>query len=305
MSQLKKWALLPIALVLAGCAPTTPGVKIDPSLAMLIPSDTVMLAGVRAEALQKTPVYQKHLADRKLPPLDDFLKQTGLKDRKDLWELLLISDGKNTVVLGRGKFSDEAEPDLKRPGAKRFGYKGFNLVGDDRTAVLLVSPTVAGIGETSALKALIDAKDRSTGPPAPLAAMMKEIPPEVAVWAAYIGGPVHVPVDLSGNLANLNKVLSSIQTGSAYVDLRTAFNGLITGTTAAEKDATTLHDTMQALVGLGRLSAPKGDPQFPKIFDGIRVTQESTKVNVHIDEPEELVETMLKNLGFGSAQPHK
>src|SRR4029079_10482943 len=128
-----------LVLALTGCVKTPPGPRIDPALASLIPPDTILLAGARLEALEKTPIYLNHLAKRAMPLIDDFPKQIGLDVRRqDLWELLLISDGKQSVVLGHGKFANEAEPRIDRPGATRFGYKGYNLVGDERQAVLLI-----------------------------------------------------------------------------------------------------------------------------------------------------------------------
>ena len=95
---------------------TPPGPKIDPALTSLIPPDTILLAGARLDKLQETPIYKQHLANRTVPLIDDFPKQIGLQvKRKDLWELLLISDGKQSVVLGRGKFADEAEPRIESP----------------------------------------------------------------------------------------------------------------------------------------------------------------------------------------------
>src|SRR5579862_8331492 len=197
------------ALVLTSCATKpVPGVKVDPSLAMLVPADTVLLAGVRIEALQKTKVYQKYLATRSLPFIDDFAKQTGVDPRKTLWEIIFVSNGNRSVVLGRGKFSNEEEPRLESDGGRRFGYKGFNFVGDDRTAVVLINSSTAAAGETDALKALIDQRENSHGPPPSLAALMRDIPPDSQLWAAYVGGKIVLP--LQGNLANANKLLGSI-----------------------------------------------------------------------------------------------
>jgi hypothetical protein len=286
------------ALGLASCAkPPVPGAKIDPALAGLIPADTVLLADVHLDALLKTSIYQKYIANRSFSLVDDFMMQTGLKRREDLWELLYISNGKQSVLLGHGKFSDEAEPDLKRPGSKRFGYKGLTLVGDEQTAVLLVSPSVFGIGSTAALQSLIDNRGQTNGPPSALAERMKEIPTEAAFWSAYIGGPVALP-PLPGNFANLSKVLNSIQSGLAYLDVRTGVNGLATGICGTGQSAMELYDALHGLIGVGRMMAPKNQPNMAKLFDGLRVTVESTKVNVHIEEPEELVDTAL-NLFLG------
>jgi hypothetical protein len=287
-------ALLVFALALAGCVSTPPGPKIDPALAGLIPPDTILLAGARLDQLQKTSIYQKHLANRTVPVIGDFPKQIGLQIRRqDLWELLLISNGKQSVVLGRGKFADEAEPRIERPGATRFGYKGYNLVGDEREAVLLVSPTVIGVGPTPALRSLIDNKGKSNGPPANLADQLKQMPAEAVIWLAYGGGVTSLPFNLPGDMANINKIIASIQSGSMYLDLRTGVNGLATGTCGSEQDAKGLYDALRALVGLGRMAVSKDQPERGRILDGLRVTQESNKVNIHIEEPEELVDTLF------------
>src|SRR4029078_44729 len=115
-----------------------------------------LLVGVRVEDLMKTPIYQKYLADLAIGPLDDFTRQTDLDVRKNLWEVLFISNGKENVVIGRGKFSNEAEPRIDRPGATRSNYRGFTLIGDDKTAVLLMGPTLIATGDTAGLKRIVD-----------------------------------------------------------------------------------------------------------------------------------------------------
>jgi len=291
---MKQASCILLALALAGCVRTPPGPKIDPALSSLIPPDTILLAGARLDQIQKTSFYQKHLVHRPVPVMDDFPEQIGLNvQRKDLWELLYISDGKQSVVLGRGKFADEAEPRIERPGWTRFGYRGYNLVGDERAAVLLVSPTVIGLGPTAALRSLIDNKSKSNGPPASLAEQLKQMPAEAVLWAAYGGGIRALPFGLPGDMANINRIIASIQTGSIYFDLRAGIKGLATGTCATEQDAKSLYDALRALTGLGRLAISKDKPEQAKMLDGIRVTQESRKVNVHIDEPEELAGPLL------------
>ena len=291
---MKITCLLALAIILAGCVSTPPGPKIDPALSSLIPPDTLLLAGARLDKLQETALYKKNLADRPVPLIDDFPKQIGLQvKRKDLWELLLISDGKQSILLGRGKFADEAEPRIDRPGATRFAYKGFNLVGDEREAVLLVSPSVIGVGPTPALRWLIDNKGKSSGPPASLAALLKDMSADATIWSAYGGGIRTLPFDLPDNLANVNKIFASIQSGSMYLDLRAGVNGLATGNCATDQDAKSLYDALRALTGLARLAIPKDRPEEGKMLDGLRVTQEAHKVNVHIEEPEELVESLV------------
>jgi hypothetical protein len=299
---MKTSGLIILILILTGCVSTPPGPHIDPALASLIPPDTILLAGARLDKLQETPVYKQHLADRTVPLIDDFPKQIGLRvKRKDLWELLLLSDGKQSILLGRGKFADEAEPRIDRPGATRFAYKGFNMVGDEREAVLLLSPSVIGLGPTAALRSLIDNKGKSNGPPAALADRLKEMSPDAIFWAAYGGGIRTLPFKLLGDMANVNKLVSSIQSGSVYLDLRAGVNGLAVGICANDQDAKGLYDALKALSGLGRLAIPKDRPEEARMLDGLRITQDAHTVNIHIEEPEDLVNTML-NLWLGPAK---
>lgn len=299
---MKTLCLIVLTLALAGCVKTAPGPKIDPALASLIPPDTILLAGARLDQFQKAPMYQKHLASRPFPLIDDFPQQIGLQVRReDLWELLLISDGKQSVVLGRGKFANEAEPRIDKPGAQRFGYKGLTLVGDEQEAVLLLSPSVIGYGATPALRSLIDNKGKGNGPPANLAAQLKDMPAEAILWAAYGGGVNTLPFRMPGDMANLNKIIGSIQSGSVYLNFGTGINGLATGICGTDEDAKTLYDALRALSGLARLATPKERPEQGKLLDGLRITQDSHKVNVHIDEPAELVAPLL-NLWLGPAK---
>jgi hypothetical protein len=289
--------LCALFVVSVSCARKTPvGPKIDPALATLIPEDTTLLVGTRLEALERTPVYQKYLADRTFPQVEEFAKQTGLDPKKDLWELLFVSDGKNNVLLGRGKFANEMEPRLEKAGAKRFGYKGYNLVGDEKTAVVFFSGSTAAMGPTESLRFLLDQRGASKGPPAALAALMKDIPADAQFWAAYIGGPVDLP--LGGNLANITKLVGSIQTGSLYFDLRTGLNGVALGDCSTDQAAEEVQGALKAFIGLGRLNTPANQPEMQAAWDGFRVTLQDRRVKLYIDVPQNVVDQFL-NLWMG------
>ncbi len=274
------------------CARKIPvGPKIDPALATLVPDDTTLLVGTRLEALERTPVYQKYLADRTFPQVEDFAKQTGLDPKKDLWELLFVSNGKNNVLLGRGKFANEMEPRLEKGGAKRFGYKGYNLIGDEKTAVVFISSSTAALGPTESLRFLLDQRGTSKGPPAALAALMKDIPSDAQFWAAYTGGPVDL--GFGGNLANVTKLVSFIQTGSLYFDLRTGLNGVASGECSSDQSAEEVQGALKAIIGLGRLNTPANQPELQAAYDGLRVTLQDRRVKLYIDVPQNVVDQFL------------
>jgi hypothetical protein len=160
---------------------------------------------------------------------------------------------------------------------------------------------VIGLGATPALRSLIDNKEKSNGAPANLASLLKEMPAEAIFWAAYGGGVTNLPFDAPGDMANINKIIASIQSGSVYLDLRTGVNGLAVGNCGTDQDAKGLYDALRGLSGLARLAIPKDKPEMGRVLDGLRITQDAHKVNVHIEEPEELVSTLL-NLWLGPAK---
>jgi hypothetical protein len=284
--------LAALLLIAVGCARKTPaGPKIDPALATLIPADTTLLVGTRLEALERTPVYQKYLADRKFPQVEDFARQTGLDPKKDLWELLFVSDGQHHVLLGRGKFANEMEPRLEKEGAKRFGYKGYNLIGDEKAAVVFFSASTAAMGATESLRFLLDQRGASKGPPAALAALMADIPADAQFWAVYGGGPIDLP--FTGNLANITKLVSSIQAGSLYFDLRTGLNGIASGECSTVQSAEDVQGALKALIGLGRLNTPASQPELLKAYEGLRVTLQDQRVRLYIDVPQDVVDQFL------------
>ena len=269
----------------------------DPSIATLVPADTVIMAGTRLEALLKTKVYQDNFANRNIPQIDEFAQRTGLDPRKDLWELLFASNGTHSVVLGRGKFGDEMmAPGLDRnyskEGAQRTGYKGFTLFENSQGGIVLINGTTAAVGDIPSLHRLIDERPTSHGAPAAMTALLKEIPPEAQFWAAYAGGPVDLKLD--GLLANVNKLLSTIQTGTIYFDLRSGVSAVGSATCANKESAEQVQAALRALVGLGRLSVPKNQPELAQAYDTIRVTQDGARVKLYIDVPEMMADKFLK-----------
>lgn len=281
-------------LVLASCTKAPPpGPRIDPAILSFIPADTTLLVGVRLEKIQKTPVYQKYLAHQAVPLVDPFMARTGIK-AGNLWEVLYVSNGSRSAVIGHGMFSDEGEPDIERAGASRFKYKRFNLVGDALQAILLVDQTVFAAGDTEQLKAMVDAQEKSAGPPAAMKPLLARMPSTAQIWAAYGGGALKLPIDANSNLSNVNKIVSMIQTGTINLNLDTGLSGLAETTSGSDQDAEQLESGLRALIGFGRLSVPANQPDLQRVWDGLRPTREGHEVKLHVDEPEDLIGQLVK-----------
>jgi hypothetical protein len=257
----------------------------------------------------KTPVYQKYLADRAMGPIDQFAQETGINVHKDLWEVLFISTGKDSAWLARGKFSNEAEPRIARElqGAQRTNYRGFTLVGNEEEAVLLMGPSMIGIGDTPELKRIIDTRDKTNGPPEVLAARMKEIPGTAEIWAVAKGAPIPVPPGSPANLNNLAKTMSSVESGLFYLDVNTGISGKATGIAETDQSAKELYDSLHGMLGLARAMSDKRSVAMQRLYDGLRVTQDGKHVNLYIEEQEDSVATLgdlLTGMGTGRGRPN-
>jgi len=294
-----RWTLALSIVLLCSCArPTPSGAQVDPALSILIPPDTVIAAAVHLDKLRQTPVYEKYLANRSIPQIDRMARFTGIDPRKDLWQLLYVSDAKHNVLLGRGDFAGDMESKLEREGAQRFGYKSYYMIGSEEAAVVFFNSTTAAVGNLDSLRALLDSRGKSSGPPPAMAERMKDIPAEAQVWAVYIGGPIKVPFELPGNLANVNNLLTAVHRASLYFDLREGVRGMLRALSDSELNAKSVHDALKAAVGFGRLMSPQDQPDLLRVYDGLQVSQAGTRVDVKIEEPPDLVEKFL-NLGLG------
>jgi hypothetical protein len=287
-------SVLVAVLLLGGCSrkAAETSVFIDPQFATLVPPDTTLLVGMRVENLVKTPLYQKYLSGGKIRVIDKFARGTGINPEKSLWNLLLVSNGRDSFVLGRGKFADELmAPDFSKRGVARFGYHGMTMFGDEQQAMLLVNSSTIAMGDTPTLRALVDGRTSFRGLPERLNTLTKEIPHETQFWGAYAGGALDLP--LSGNLENVNKVLGLMGNGTFYFNVSQGVTGTITGVAANAQDAQQAHDGLAGFLGLGRMMIPKNQPDLARALDGIQVTQDGQRVSVKIAESDELAGTLV------------
>jgi hypothetical protein len=258
-----------VVLALAGCSgpPPPQRVFVDPGLAPLIPPDATLLAGARVDLLAKHPAFPLLAKQR---AVQRFVEVTGVNPAKDLWQVLIASNGRDVLLLGRGKFANELmAPDVKRYGntGGRFDYKGLSMVGSEQDAMVFINSSTAAIGPAPVLRALLDARAEMHDVPARFAPLLTQIPLESQVWGAYVGGPVEL--EFPGNFANLRRVFGMLQTATFYANADTGLHLTAAGTSPSEAQAQELHDTLQGLMALAQL---KGD-----------VTRDASNVKLKID----------------------
>ena len=266
--------------------PKAISVRIDPALAALIPNDTRYLADIKLDKLKDSLVYEKHLKDKLASRFDEFARNTGLDPRKDLWEILICSDGKRNVMMGRGKFAiADLEPRLEREGAKRFRYKSYNFFGDEERAGAFINVSTALVGSTDLLKEIVDRNNNPSIPPS-LENLIAAVPPGTQIFAVFNGLPIEIPDVKDPNWANLARVARSVNSGWIGMNLSRGMNTTIVANCKAPDMAQGLQGAARGLLGFARLSTPSDQPDVLKAIDSvdIRVEQSTVKLSANLSE---------------------
>jgi hypothetical protein len=287
-----KLPLLVIPVAILGCSCAQPGGgRIDAALAALVPADTILLSGIRMNELRATPLYTKMLSQQRLSELDDFAKQTNFDPRKDVNEMLLASNGVESVLLARGNFKIQAPA-----GMKKSTYKGATLYGKTGGAYAILDATTAVAGVESAVRRAIDQKQSGRPGPAPLLDRARALPGSGQLWFVSSGWgtlPERLGAD-AGNLSNMGRLLRTIENASGTADLRSGITATVIGQCRTDPDAKNVGDAARGMVGLGRLSVPENQPEMLRVFDGIKVEQKQRTVQVNVNISNDLIDKMLK-----------
>src|SRR5215212_2528782 len=125
---LTRWS--PVLLLLAaGWSRERAAVAVDAALLTQVPGDTIALGAMRVKALRQTAAWKRLLEQPGVnAQLDKLAAETSFDARKDLWEILWSTNGKETLVYARGEFAPMGlEPRIEREGVQRMNYKGSML----------------------------------------------------------------------------------------------------------------------------------------------------------------------------------
>ncbi len=287
-----KASLFAVSVAILGCGlAQMGGGRVDPALAALVPSDTIMLAGIRMSDLRSTPLYSKMVAQKRLSDLDDFAKKTNFDPRKDVNDMLVASNGTDSVLLARGTFKIQTPA-----GLKKSLYKGVAIYGKDDGAYAILDASTAVAGSVAAVRKAIDQKQSGQRGAAALVEQARSLAGSGQIWLVSNGWGT-LPDRLSaqgGNISNANRFLRSIESATLIADLRSGLAANLTGQCRTEQDAKTLGDAARGMVGLGRLSVPENQPEMLRVFDGIKVDQKQKAIQLNVNIPPDLIDRLLQ-----------
>lgn len=288
--MLTRWPLVVLLLAVAGCSRERTSVAVDAALLTQVPGDTIALGAMRVKALRGTTAWKNLLEQPGVnAQLDKLAAETTFDPRKDLWEILWSTNGKESLVYARGEFAPMGlEPRIEQEGVQRMSYKGSMLLGNEENAVWFVNSSTGIFGRTGKIRELIDSRDaRKPGPSAALRERIDAFPPSAHFWAVADAAALPKLPAMEGGagggmamnfLQNLPKLMQSMKMVTMHASL---VDGLAMETTAhcdSETGARQVHDSLKGIVGLARIALPEKERAILlPLLDGIEVTQKQTE----------------------------
>jgi hypothetical protein len=300
-------ALILVCLGASACKKREPAnARIDAALATLLPGDTAGVACLRLDRLKGTPFYEKFVAGKRIPALEEFAARTGLDPRESVYELLLSTNGKRSYLFIRGKFGGEFgfEPEIKMEGVQRSSYKGHYLLYSGDAGVLFMNSGAAIAGKVSDLKQLVDGFDSpNRATPEALFDLVATLPGTAQVWAASLSPSTMFPDTFGGRedgstAANLMRAGRRVTRLRMWGDLSQGLELHAQATAASEPDAEALRDTFKAAIGMARLSTKDSQQDMLRVYDGVSASSTGAELHVDVKEPFDLIEQVIEELPF-------
>jgi hypothetical protein len=312
--MLFRWSLLVLLPALAGCSRARTSVAVDAALLTQVPGDTIALGAMRVKALRGTAAWKKLLEQPAVnAQLDNLAVETSFDARKDLWEILWSTNGKEWLVYARGEFAPMGlEPKIEREGVQRMNYKGSMLLGNEENAVWFVNSSTGIFGHTAKIREMIDSRDGGKpGPSAALRQRIDAIPPNAHFWAVADAAalPNLRPAENTKGgmtmnfLQNLPKLMRPMKMLTMHASL---VDGLAMETTAfcdSETGARQIHDSLRGFVGLARIALPADQKTvLLPLLDSVEVSQKQSEATLRARLTVQQFENMQAMLAAAPAQ---
>jgi hypothetical protein len=285
------------SILLAQCGPKSQtGARVDAELEGLIPGDTVHLVGARMEAIRSSPLTALLLEQRQNASLEELTQRTGIDVRRDVDEMLVTNNGKQTLLLIKGKFKrGEVEKKLETNGFAVSNHNTRKLFVNGEYGVAFASDSVTVSGPSALVRAALDQGGKKPIPER-LAALVRALPSNPHVWAVSLGRLPAMGFAEGSNFSNLERAFSAIDTALVSADLSRGLNLEIDAKYTGEAEAKQVHGALRGLIGLGRLTAPPDKPELLRVLDAFVIAQDGAKLRVKADLAADLLAKVVNQI---------
>jgi len=294
-----RWIGIALLALCLGCGSRRPeqvGLAVHPQLASLIPADATMAAGIKMDAVRKSPLFAKYLPE----VLKRGESRGGdlLAYHEGLEEAVVASTGKKFLVAVRGKFPrKEIEDKLKAEGMEATSFHGKPGFRKNGMGVVFLADNLAMAGAEEEVLQSTRKFDSEGVMPARFVKSLQAMAADTAFWAVTIGMPALPEVPERSNLANLPKLLQGVELGTLSGRLADGLELKTKAACSSQTDAQQLETALRGAIGMARLSTPSGKPELLRAFDGIKVEQAGTDVTLDAKLPEAVIEQLRGAVG--------
>jgi hypothetical protein len=225
----------------ASCRRTATSTAIDPALSSCVPPGTTLLAGADLTALRASPLYQR------LSPT----ARAIFEPFRDADYLLLASNGRELLAIARGRFR-------QAPAGAALLNSHLALAG---------SPALV-------TAATAQHKTDNTGAPE-LVANAESIAASKQIWLVVPGDTV---LPLSGNLANVNRLMRDMEFAALYFKLDPQVDLALTARGRTPASAQRFEETLRATISLAA-AADAREKDIAALLHAIRIERNDRDVH--------------------------
>ncbi len=290
---MRRAALLFLVVTTLNAAP-----RIDNVLVRMVPRGVDSLVGAHMDQLLASDLYNKLIAQQKLPQLDQFARETGFDPRKDVREVLLARGFLGSALLARGNFNPN-KPIL--PNLKVIRHGEYVVYTLDRAGYCILDKTLAVAGDLDAVYGALDEWHSGNHAQAqPLLKVVAGMNEQTQLWGVSNGFAQFLASNLPkiGTGVDFASIFKGIESTWFSANVTSGFQAEIHAATATEHDAEVLKEAAAGLVGFGRLNVPDNQPALLKFWDGFEAHQDGKAFTLTANVSGDLIDQMVKLLSM-------
>lgn len=270
------------------------GVSLNSSFRDFISPNYDVLAGLDLAKLHSTELYRKHAAE--FHELYDSLGQFGLDLRNGVNQVVVSSDGENTLLLASGRFDEnKLKQPVKGTQVESERYHSYQLFGAEHYRVTVLRSSILLAGNPEVVHAALDAKDSGRGEvPETLTNRMANIPKGSQLWIASRDGLPFAKSPMRSDVRSmLSNIVSFISGTTAGVEVGSGLHLDAKLNCISSDGVTRVHDALRGAIGIARLSTRDDQSELLKVYDAIQVEKAGDSVKIKADLNADQVERLL------------
>jgi hypothetical protein len=287
-----------LAALSCGNRPQT-GVSIDSAFRAFIPSGTKVLASIRLDRLESSPLYARHEKELDLTRLDAVTERIGVDPRRDVSNLLVAWNGTRSLVLARGHFTPaEVQRKLISLGSRPTRYQTYTLIGNQHNSVVFLSKNLAAAGPPELLHAALQDHDTgSGGVPEELQQRLRDVPSQDQIWIVSRGGLPFAEIPMRSDVESaLSNIVSYVNRTATGIGIDTGVHLESDISCVSDQGAQRVRDALRGGIGLARLTTKDNEADLLRLYDAVNVTEEQQMVHVRADVSGDLVDKLFAYL---------